>query len=245
MEETEIMPEMNTVSFADVLKEAREKRGLTVDDVVAETCISKQVVEQMEIPGSSRLPEPVFLRGFIKSYAELVGLDPEAVIDIYKKEFGIEDKPVRDIRDNVSSSSMQKAEHRYMMPIVLIGIVLIILAGALYSYKTGTVDDPGNGQGTAGEKAVTSETGNKNTGSAVKGYKLEVICVEETTLKISADGENVSEYKMAPEDHLALEAKNGFNILINNTCGVTLFLNDNPVEIPGKCGQTVNIHLPR
>jgi hypothetical protein len=79
---------------------------------------------------------------------------------------------------------------------------------------------------------------------AVDGLHLEVVCVEETVLKISADGGVPEEYTLKPEEHIELKAKSMYNILIDNTCGVTLFLNSNPVTVPGKCGQTATIQLP-
>ncbi len=45
-------------------------------------------------------------------------------------------------------------------------------------------------------------------------------------------------------EQLRLEAQSGFNLLIGNVGGVKLSLDNQPVTIPGKRGEVVNIHLP-
>jgi len=45
-------------------------------------------------------------------------------------------------------------------------------------------------------------------------------------------------------DKIALNAKSHYNILIGNAGGVQLNLNGQPVQIPGRMGQVVNLTLP-
>ena len=73
---------------------------------------------------------------------------------------------------------------------------------------------------------------------------LRVNTLEETWLKIIIDDLVPMEYSLFPGDRIELEAGSGYNLLIGNAAGVELFLNDQPVAVPGKSGDVVNIELP-
>ncbi|MBL0732137.1 MAG: DUF4115 domain-containing protein [Desulfosarcina sp.] len=73
---------------------------------------------------------------------------------------------------------------------------------------------------------------------------LKIISLEETWLKVIIDSHNATEYTVKPGDSLEFEAFSGYNILIGNAAGVNLFLNDKPIEVPGRTGQVVTIQIP-
>jgi cytoskeleton protein RodZ len=62
------------------LRAAREALGLTVSDVARNLRLSPVQVEALERDDHARLPGPVFVRGFLRNYARLVKVDPEAVV---------------------------------------------------------------------------------------------------------------------------------------------------------------------
>jgi transcriptional regulator with XRE-family HTH domain len=59
------------------LQQEREQRGLTLEEVAEKTRIRPGLISALESAQTQFLPEPVYLRGFIKRYAELMGLDGE------------------------------------------------------------------------------------------------------------------------------------------------------------------------
>ena len=61
--------------FAEELKAAREKSGLTIQQVAAKSRIDIKFLEAMEIGDFSFLPE-IYVKAFVKDYAKIVGLDP-------------------------------------------------------------------------------------------------------------------------------------------------------------------------
>jgi hypothetical protein len=67
---------------------------------------------------------------------------------------------------------------------------------------------------------------------------------ENSWVKVVIDQGPASEHKLKAGDQLRLEARTGFNLLIGNVGGVKLILDNQPVTIPGKRGEVVNIHLP-
>ncbi|MGE5589774.1 MAG: RodZ domain-containing protein [Bacillota bacterium] len=67
------------------LRAAREKRGVTIADVQAETKIRSRYLEAIEQGKFDILPGDVYTRGFLKTYAEFLGLDGHAMVERYKQ----------------------------------------------------------------------------------------------------------------------------------------------------------------
>lgn len=63
-------------SIGHILKAARERRQMSVSDVAAATKMKIAFVEAIEADNFGALVAPVYARGFIKLYAESVGVDP-------------------------------------------------------------------------------------------------------------------------------------------------------------------------
>lgn len=66
---------MDTESFGSCLRRAREKRQLTLKQVAGATKIPRATLELLEASNLDELPADVFVRGFIRSYARMVGTD--------------------------------------------------------------------------------------------------------------------------------------------------------------------------
>lgn len=72
----------------DLLRTARERRHLSLDTLAETTKISRRVLQAIDRNDVAALPAPVFVRGFIRSYAREVGVDPDVAVDAYMTQFG-------------------------------------------------------------------------------------------------------------------------------------------------------------
>ncbi len=66
-----------------MLKQVREKMGIELKTISMETRISLKILEWIEEENSDRLPAKVYLKGFLKGYAQCLGLDPKKVVEDY------------------------------------------------------------------------------------------------------------------------------------------------------------------
>lgn len=64
-----------------MLREARERQGLSVDDVVAKIKLAPRQIVALEADDFDALPETAFVRGFVRSYARLLQLDAQPLLD--------------------------------------------------------------------------------------------------------------------------------------------------------------------
>ena len=67
------------------LREARERKGLTLHDVQVATKIRRKYLEALERGDDAQLPPEVYTRGFIRAYAKLVGLDGMELAQAYSR----------------------------------------------------------------------------------------------------------------------------------------------------------------
>jgi cytoskeletal protein RodZ len=76
-----------TGDFGRTLREARERRGLSLRQIATATKISMLTLEALERNDIARLPGGIFSRGVVRSYAVEVGLDPEDTIQEFMGQF--------------------------------------------------------------------------------------------------------------------------------------------------------------
>jgi cytoskeleton protein RodZ len=74
------MSESGQRLVGQILREAREAQGMTQEDAAARLRLMQRQVEAMETDDFESLGQPVFARGFVRNYARLLGLAPEALL---------------------------------------------------------------------------------------------------------------------------------------------------------------------
>jgi len=68
------------------LTHARETRGLTLEDAERDTRISRRYLYALESGELDLIPAPVYARGFLRSYAQYLGLDPQEAMARYPRD---------------------------------------------------------------------------------------------------------------------------------------------------------------
>lgn len=80
---------MKTVG--EILKESREKKGLSLLEIERATKIKERALSYLEKNEFAKIAEGTIVKGFIKNYAEYLGLPSSGVLAIFRRDF-IEDK---------------------------------------------------------------------------------------------------------------------------------------------------------
>ena len=70
-------------TLGQILKEAREKKNVTASQAAVATRMKIQTIEALERDDFSRIAAPMYAKGFIKLYAEYLGLDATPLIREY------------------------------------------------------------------------------------------------------------------------------------------------------------------
>lgn len=89
------------------LRDARVARGLSLEDIASTTKVPRSMLLLLETDAYSKMPAPVFVRGFIRSYAKVVGVDANPIVRAYEQRTmgldhslarPVEEAPARDTR---------------------------------------------------------------------------------------------------------------------------------------------------
>jgi cytoskeleton protein RodZ len=130
-------------SPGEYLKRERELRGITLDRIHEVTRIQKKHLEAIEADDYDILPHPTFVKGFIKSYCRLLGVDEnDAALryDIFMRESGGKDDHAKsrdeDGPDKFAGASGTSRNNRIIAGCVALGIALMVIFYAVSSRET-------------------------------------------------------------------------------------------------------------
>src|SRR5262245_26919303 len=112
-------------NFGASFKKAREFRGITLDQIAKETRISTRFLAAIEDEEFHLLPGGVFNRGFIRSYAERVGLDPDQAVADYERlvSAGVSAEP-SDLQSAENTASSGRERHLYPAAIAILAVAI-------------------------------------------------------------------------------------------------------------------------
>ena len=77
------MGETPSLTFGEELRRERLIREVSLEEISSATKISVRLLTALEKSDLTRLPAPVFTRGFIRSYSRHLGLDPDEMVNAY------------------------------------------------------------------------------------------------------------------------------------------------------------------
>ncbi|MDD3884786.1 MAG: DUF4115 domain-containing protein [Gallionella sp.] len=112
-----------------MLREARERLGLSVADVAQHTRLAPRQIEALEADDFDHLPELPFVRGFIRSYARLLQIDPEPLLAVLPPE-GHSSVPLMPPSVEAPFPSPFMMQRRNLM-VVGATLLLVLLGGLL------------------------------------------------------------------------------------------------------------------
>lgn len=126
-----------------ILKEARERAGVSLNEVSFGTKISLKVLQSIEDGDHDRLPPKAFLRGFVRSYAEYLRLDVQSIMNQFQEEMGSTkplDASIPNQTPPPSGTSFDKdvnqPQRRFpVAKAVIIVLILVLIQGVLSIQK--------------------------------------------------------------------------------------------------------------
>jgi cytoskeleton protein RodZ len=126
----EELVETNVPTVGELLRAAREEKGLSLEDIAAQTRIPLRHLESLEVANWDALPAPTYTTGFAKAYATAVGLDRVEIGEQLREEMGGQRFA------NTSPEVFEAADPARTMPkwLVLGAVAAVILLVVLMSW---------------------------------------------------------------------------------------------------------------
>ena len=97
--------------FGGKLRQARERRGVSLRQIAASTKISVGALEALERNDVSKLPGGIFSRAFVRSYASEVGLDPDETVREFLERFDGESSTASGLHSAAPGHASHQAAH--------------------------------------------------------------------------------------------------------------------------------------
>jgi cytoskeleton protein RodZ len=118
-------------SIGEFFKQVRETKGLTLDDVASKTRIHPDFLIALEAGNYTKLPDQVFAKGFVRSYARSLGLDEEDAMRrfegsagaFYEKQAEREQLRVKQAEDE----RRKKANRKVVLAGLAVGLLGLVL----------------------------------------------------------------------------------------------------------------------
>lgn len=78
---------MKTKTIGEILRDERQAHHLSVDEMSAKTKIQLKYLQALESNDFDRLPAATFVKGYIKTYAQIFGFDHQPLIALLRRDF--------------------------------------------------------------------------------------------------------------------------------------------------------------
>jgi cytoskeletal protein RodZ len=115
-------PASQLPAFSRWLKQERELRDLTPEEIAAATKLTPAVIEALESGEEGRMPPRAYVVGYLRSYAAAAGLDADEVVLRWQEAAGDAPEPAARQRRRLAPVLVVAA---------LLGVVAAMIVGAL------------------------------------------------------------------------------------------------------------------
>ena len=120
-------------SVGDYLRELRQRRGLSLEEMSRATRVASRYLECLESDRFSALPAPVFTRGFIRAYCQAVGEPPDEALARYESRDGATPPPPRTTPAAGPPPVPAESGARSRSAVLVSFVLLVILGMALFA----------------------------------------------------------------------------------------------------------------
>jgi len=123
----EFETEQESVSVGTILREGREERNISITDIAHQLHLDSKIIRALEDDDYDYLPDPIYVRGYIRNYCKLLGKEPEEILDQFMKSSGGKDPEIiPEIKHPSQTSSSDKPVKAFTYLISLALVILLI-----------------------------------------------------------------------------------------------------------------------
>src|SRR5215217_2112765 len=136
-------------SIGETLREARMRQRLDIADVESRTKIRAKYLRALENEEFGMLPGPTFVKTFLRTYAEALGLDPQVLVEEYRATYESRDEidNLQPLGPTAVARERRRGPGPPRGPWVAIALAVALVAGALLVIGlVGGDDEDGGGE---------------------------------------------------------------------------------------------------
>lgn len=241
--------------IGDYLRGAREERKIPLAQVSRDTRVSERYLSAIEAGEFSRIPAAAYAKGFIRIYAEYLGLDPKPLLDQFAQERIAVMRPGFEAEREFAPRPV--AAPRNYIVIGVAAVVAVIVAVVMLrrpapgarpprpaapgteELETLPLPSIPTARPTLGPQEVAEPT--PETPPSLR-KKLSIKAKEPVTLKVYADGALLFQGTLAKGKEESWTAGEGFDLRVSRPKMVDILVDGKPLKgIKGRSAQNIQI----
>lgn len=239
------------------LRAAREAKGLSLATLAQRTRVQKRILEAIESNDLSAIPPKPFGRGFVRSYAQEVDLDPSNTVHHYFAQFPASVPPVAHEAENtrVAAPSFEWPSHWAGFGTAL-AIILLLVAAAVLREPSGESRSEQGAVGTSGEAPKPVATASVAASapapalapvpaarSSAAPVRLAFTVTRPCWVTAHVDGQRVIYKIVAPGESPSLDAQREIEVRFGDAGAVQATINGRQSGPLGADGAIRDLHL--
>jgi cytoskeleton protein RodZ len=240
-------------ALGEEFRSAREARGLTLSDVGEQIHIRSVYLNAIENEDWKSIGAPVYVRGFIRTYARFLGLDAEEAVASFNRNIPPERSPAF-----VHPTIVDARERSPISLWAILGVLVAVLLVGFVAYEAWLLYGKGGGSG-APVAATTAQPAGPAGGSQspapgasvspspaasptpASHHQLAIRLTERSWLRVTVDGKTLLE-GILPAGTARTFTGNVADLRVGNAGGVLVSVNGKPPAPLGKAGDVVEQH---
>lgn len=217
--------------IGDLLKNTRLSKKISLDKASKATKISQTYLKALEEEDFDKIPGEVVLKGFMKIYAEFLGVDYSTINSELNKKLKKHKIP-DEKKPQIISQQKGSVDFKKITLVLLSVLILLIVLVGLFSFI---------GYVIKASKKLSIVNSNKIVEKNIaKNIKIDAEIIEKTWLLVYSDGKLVFKGILSKGDKRSWVANKKLFLKIGNAGGVRLFSNGKEILSPGQHGQVIS-----
>jgi cytoskeletal protein RodZ len=237
-----LLPSGDTTPVGETLRAAREMQKLTVEEVESATRIRATYLRALEREDYAAIGGSVYAKGFLRTYATHLKLDPEPLLEAYRDSQG-EGQPqvfqgnLRPIEAGFGGFRLRHGPNWLMIGSVTAGIVLVIGLVSLLGGRGDPTPTPVLAVPPTTAPQISSSATTTTRPKPVKGVRVTVAYSSASWSSILVDGARAFEGTPAAGEKRTFEAAKKIEMTLGNAGAVQLIVNGKAQGAPGRPGE--------
>lgn len=251
------------MDFGSHLRQARERRGISLRQIAIATKISVRALEALERNDISKLPGGIFSRAFVRSYAVEVGLDPEETVREFVRQFTSESlgaaTPVVSV-PLVENEEEQAFENQRRMAGTLLRLIVISVPLAIalvyftvFHRSADRTEEPAAAP--AAEEPVQVPAAQPSAPSpaappAAPAAAGDVLTIElrpqsRCWVELRVDGTTAVSRELQAGEREVARARQQISLRVGDAAALAFAINDRPARRLGEAGEVVSVTITK
>jgi len=233
--------------FGGKLRQARERRGISLRQIAATTKISAAALEGLERNDISKLPGGIFSRAFVRSYAVEIGLDPEETVREFLERFS-QGPPASSQALDAAIPERERTyrdqQRKAARTLTIAGVAVVVLAvGAFVVLRNRGKQAPTATRAASAADPPAAAAAAPATPAAAGSVNLDIHPTSECWVALTVDGKKLFARVMKPGERESHMVEREAVLEIGNAGAFAYSVNGRPGRAVGNPGESKTLKL--